>query len=59
MKTTTLKLTELIPDAMNANKHTQRGQHLVEKSLRELGAGRSILLDKNKGGEIPLLFITG
>lgn len=41
------KIANLIPDNLNANKGTQYGQHLIEKSLRELGAGRSILLDKN------------
>lgn len=38
---------QLIPDDRNANKGTEYGQHLIEKSLREFGAGRSILLDKN------------
>lgn len=41
------KIEELIPDNLNANKGTEYGQHLMEKSFRELGAGRSILLDKN------------
>lgn len=41
------KIDELIPDDINANKGTEYGGHLIEKSLRELGAGRSILLDKN------------
>lgn len=41
------KISDLIPDDRNFNKGTQFGQHLIEKSLRELGAGRSILLDKN------------
>jgi hypothetical protein len=41
------KIDKLIPDDLNANKGTEYGQHLIEKSLRELGAGRSILLDKN------------
>lgn len=44
---TTAKLSELIPDDKNFNKGTEFGQHLIEKSLRENGAGRSILLDKN------------
>ena len=38
---------QLTPDDLNANKGTEYGQHLIEKSFRELGAGRSILLDKN------------
>lgn len=37
----------LVPDDLNANKGTEFGGHLIEKSLRELGAGRSILIDKN------------
>lgn len=41
------KIDSLIPDDLNANKGTEYGGHLIEKSLRELGAGRSILLDKN------------
>lgn len=38
---------KLIPDAQNANRGTEYGQHLIENSLRKFGAGRSILLDKN------------
>lgn len=41
------KIEDLIPDNLNANKGTEFGGHLMEKSFRELGAGRSILLDKN------------
>ncbi len=37
----------LIPDSKNFNKGTEFGGHLIEKSLRDFGAGRSILLDKN------------
>lgn len=46
-KVTETKIDTLIPDNLNANKGTEYGQHLIEKSFRELGAGRSILLDKN------------
>lgn len=46
-KTVETKIDKLIPDNINANKGTEYGQHLVEKSLREFGAGRSILIDKN------------
>jgi len=35
------------PDRKNANKGTVRGRGMVEASLRETGAGRSILLDKD------------
>lgn len=34
-------------DDKNFNRHTSYGMSLLEKSLRELGAGRSILLDKD------------
>lgn len=34
-------------DDKNFNKHTEFGMSLLEKSLRENGAGRSILLDKD------------
>ena len=37
----------LTPDTRNANKGTVRGRELLIKSLRELGAGRSILADRN------------
>jgi uncharacterized protein YacL (UPF0231 family) len=41
------KTADLTPDRTNANKGTQRGRGMVEASLRETGAGRSILADKN------------
>lgn len=41
------KLTDLIPDARNANKGTQRGLTALDNSLRKYGAGRSILIDRN------------
>lgn len=34
-------------DDKNFNKHTEYGMGLLEKSLRENGAGRSILVDKD------------
>jgi DNA modification methylase len=37
----------LKPDTQNANEGTQRGLGLLDKSIRKLGAGRSILADKN------------
>lgn len=42
---TTIK--DLKFDDKNFNKHTEFGMSLLEKSLRENGAGRSILLDKD------------
>ena len=41
------KISDLIPDNINANKHTQFGLSLVEKSLQNHGFGRSILVDKH------------
>ena len=41
------KLDTLTPDHANANKGTERGRYALEASLRQFGAGRSILLDKN------------
>lgn len=40
-------LEELQSDNRNANKGTERGQALLERSLQELGAGRSILVDRD------------
>lgn len=41
------KSRNLTPDQHNANRGTERGRHMLETSLRKLGAGRSILLDKH------------
>jgi hypothetical protein len=40
-------INDLKPDMRNANKGTQRGRGMVEASLREVGAGRSIVVDKD------------
>jgi hypothetical protein len=40
------RLSDLRPDSTNANKGTVRGRGMVEASLRETGAGRSILADR-------------
>lgn len=42
-----VKLSELIPDPKNANKGTERGRYMLEHSITNLGAGRSVLVDKN------------
>ena len=42
-----IKLTDLKPDEHNANRGTERGQYMVEQSVRKLGAGRSLLVDRN------------
>ena len=41
------KIDDLKFDDKNFNKHTEYGMSLLEKSLRENGAGRSILIDKD------------
>ena len=43
----TKKLVDLTPDTRNANKGSPRGNQMIEDSLRQYGAGRSILLDKH------------
>ena len=42
-----MKIADLKPDTRNANRGTARGRQAVADSLRELGAGRSILVDRN------------
>lgn len=46
-KVQSVKLDQLTPDDLNANQHTENGMRLLEKSVSELGLGRSILIDKN------------
>lgn len=41
------KIENLTPDDHNFNKGSEYGNHLIEKSFREFGAGRSILIDRN------------
>jgi len=43
-------ISDITPDTKNANKGTQRGRGLLEKSLRQYGAGRSVLTDR--GGNL-------
>lgn len=38
---------DLRPDALNFNRHTERGMELLEKSIKENKFGRSILVDKD------------
>lgn len=38
---------DLTPDNKNFNRHTEAGKKMLRKSLKELGFGRSILVDKN------------
>jgi hypothetical protein len=46
-KTKDAKVTDLIPDDRNLNKGSEYGHRLLESSLRQFGAGRSILIDRN------------
>ena len=41
------KISDLVPDAGNYNRGTEKGRKLIGKSLKKLGAGRSILIDKD------------
>ncbi len=43
-----INVSELTPDHNNANEGTERGRKMLERSLEKLGAGRSIVLDKNR-----------
>jgi hypothetical protein len=47
MKHNNVTLSGLVLDDKNFNAGTENGQKLLEKSLRQFGAGRSILIDKN------------
>lgn len=40
-------ITDLVPDNKNANRGTARGRKAVRDSLQKLGAGRSIVVDRN------------
>lgn len=42
-----IPLDAIQPDSNNANKGSERGTYMLRRSLEKLGAGRSILLDKN------------
>lgn len=41
------KITDYVPDQQNANLGTEYGSATIERSLRELGPGRSLLADKH------------
>ena len=46
-QTEVVDIRDIIPDDHNFNAGTEKGREMIEKSFSELGAGRSILLDKN------------
>lgn len=50
-KVTRKKITDYLPDNHNANMGSERGLQMLENSLQEDGAGRSIVADKS--GKIP------
>ena|ERR1700722_8732281 len=41
------KISDLTPDNKNANKGTKRGKKMVAQSLKDYGAGRSVLADRD------------
>jgi hypothetical protein len=41
------KISQFTQDPNNANRGTDRGADMVRRSLKKLGAGRSVLVDKN------------
>ena len=47
MEEKVIDITELAQDQHNFNKGNEQGLQLMERSFKELGAGRSILLDRN------------
>lgn len=47
MDTTVIDINSLVQDDHNFNKGTEEGGRLMQKSFTELGAGRSILIDKD------------
>ena len=42
-----IDIEQLAQDQHNFNKGTEQGQELMERSFKEMGAGRSILIDRN------------
>ena len=45
MKQEEINIEDLKQDSRNFNKGTEQGQELMERSFKEMGAGRSILID--------------
>ena len=42
-----IDIEQLAQDQHNFNKGSEHGQELMERSFKEMGAGRSILIDRN------------
>ena len=47
MEEKVIDIEELAQDTHNFNKGNEQGQELMERSFKEMGAGRSILIDRN------------
>ena len=47
MKQEEINIEDLKQDSRNFNKGCEQGQELMERSFKEMGAGRSILIDRN------------
>lgn len=47
MKEQVIDINALVQDDHNFNKGTEAGRELMEKSFKQLGAGRSVLIDKD------------
>ena len=45
--TEVVDIDDLIQDDHNFNKGTEEGARLIERSFKDYGAGRSVLIDKN------------
>lgn len=41
------RISDLTPDRNNANKGTERGQYMIETSLRKVGPGKGPAIDRN------------
>ena len=52
IKVDVIDVDELIPDDKNFNKGNEQGAQLLERSFRECGAGRSVLIDKDKDNRL-------
>jgi hypothetical protein len=46
VRTEVRAIADLKPDPLNANRGTPRGREALDRSLREYGPGRSILIDR-------------
>ena len=47
IKVDVIDVDELIPDNHNFNKGSEQGAQMLERTFRECGAGRSVLIDKD------------